>query len=237
MTAGEALRVARHVGLRHRCPVCGTPLRAFADAQLPASRCPRCGSLQRHRHLWIFLEREMDVRGRVLHLAPEAGLERALRARPGVDYVSGDLEPGAAMLTLDLQRLALADASFDWILCSHVLEHVPDDRAAMRELRRVLCPGGTLIVQVPMYGEATDEDPSVTDPSQRRARFGQHDHVRVYGSDVADRLRDAGLTVEARVYRDQLSPRERRRYGLEYLGVPDGFNEADAVWTIIVCRR
>jgi SAM-dependent methyltransferase len=233
----HALRVARHLGVSRRCPVCRTPLRSFADARLPASQCPRCGSLQRHRHLWLYLEREAGVRGRVLHIAPEPGLARALRRRSGVEYLSGDLEPGAAMRVLDLEHLDLPEASFDWILCSHVLEHVGDDRAAMRELHRVLRPGGTLLVQVPTYGPTTDEDPSVTDPEARRARFGQPDHVRVYGDDVHDRLRAAGFAVEPRVYRDELVPEERRRFGLEYLGVPAAFNAADAVWTIIVCSR
>ena len=233
----RALRVARHLGLGRRCPVCRTPLRSFADARLPASQCPRCGSLQRHRHLWLYLEREADVRGSLLHLAPEPGVARALRRRSGVEYLSGDLAPGAAMRVLDLERLGLPDASFDWILCSHVLEHVGDDRAAMRELHRVLRPAGTLLVQVPTNGPATDEDPSIVDPEVRRARFGQRDHVRIYGEDVHDRLRAAGFAVQPRVYRDELRPEERRRYGLEYVGVPAGFNEADAVWTIIECRR
>jgi SAM-dependent methyltransferase len=234
----RVVRVARHLGVRHVCPVCRTPLRSFVAAHpngLPAARCPRCDALQRHRLLWLFLEREMAPAGRVLHLAPEGGIARRLRRMPGVEYVSGDLEPGAAMLTLDLERLELPDASFDLALCSHVLEHVGDDRAAMRELHRVLRPGGTLVVQVPTYGEHTDEDPSVVSAEARRARFGQADHVRVYGADVEDRLREAGFDVDARVYR--LTARERERYGLDYRGVPAGFNEADDVWTVTVCRR
>jgi SAM-dependent methyltransferase len=233
----RAARVARHVGVRHVCPVCRTPLRSFTQVHpddLPGARCPRCDALQRHRHLWLFLERELTPSGRVLHLAPEAGIERRLRRLPGVEYVSGDLEPGAAMLTLDLERLDLPDASFDWALCSHVLEHVADDGAAMRELHRVLRPGGTLVVQVPTYGPLTDEDPSLTDTAERRARFGQEDHVRMYGDDVDDRLRAAGFDVSRRVWRP--AAREREKYGLDYRGVPAGFNESDAVWTVTVCR-
>lgn len=232
--------ILRHLGFRHRCPVCRTPLRAFVDGYegRPQARCPRCDSLERHRHLWLFLERHTplvaDRSLAVLHFAPERGIgARLARGRPG--YVSADLEPGA-MLQLDLQALDLPDASFDWIFCSHVLEHVPDDRAAMRELFRVLRPGGTAVIQVPTYSATTDEDPSLG-PDERVARFGQHDHVRIYGADVFDRLSDAGFAVERVLFRDELSAREREKYGLHYRGVPVDFDIIDEVWTIPLCRR
>jgi SAM-dependent methyltransferase len=212
----------------------------FAAGALPRSRCPRCGALQRHRLLWLFLERETTLLrdgGRVLHFAPEAGIAARLAATAGVDYVSADLEPGAAMLTLDLERLDLPDAAFDWILCLHVLEHVGDDRAAMAELFRVLRPGGTAIVQVPTFGPTTDEDPAVTGPEERRARFGQADHVRLYGADVYDRLAAAGFAVDRRVFRDQLTAGERRRHGLDYVGTPVDYGPIDDVWTIPVCTK
>jgi SAM-dependent methyltransferase len=214
-------------------------LRAFADGYegRPQARCPRCDSLERHRHLWLFLERHTrlvsDRSLSVLHFAPERGLGARLARRER--YVSADLEPGA-MLQLDLQALDLPDASFDWILCSHVLEHVPDDRAAMRELFRVLRPGGTAIVQVPTYAMTTDEDVTLT-PDENLARFGQRDHVRIYGADVFDRLRGAGFEVDLRLFRDELSARERKKYGLHYHGVPVDFDIIDEVWTIPLCRR
>jgi SAM-dependent methyltransferase len=93
----------------------------------------------------------------------------------------------------------LPDASFDLILCSHVLEHVPDDRAAMRELRRVVSDGGLCMVLVPYRpGVPTYEDPSIRSPLDRMVAFGQQDHVRIYGSDLPGRLREAGFEVEDR---------------------------------------
>ena len=93
----------------------------------------------------------------------------------------------------------LPDGSFDLILCSYVLEHVPDDRAAMSELRRVLAPGGLCLVLTPYRPEATTyEDASITAPLDRMVAFGQQDHVRIYGADLAERLRGAGLDVDDR---------------------------------------
>jgi len=236
----DRVAALRHIGLRHFCPICRMPLRTFVEGfqGRPQARCPCCDSLERHRHLWLFLERRTtlprDRDAAVLHLAPERGIAARLSRRR--EYLSVDIEPGYAMRAMDLQDLDLADASFDWVLCSHVLEHVPDDRRAMRELWRVLRPGGTAIIQFPTYSYITHEDPSLP-PDERRARFGQHDHVRLYGADVFDRLAAAGFDVQRHVFRDELSARERERYGLNYHGVPIDFGPIDEVWTIPVCRR
>ena len=79
-----------------------------------------------------------------------------------------------------------------------VLEHVADDRKAMRELYRVTAPGGTGIVMVPLpFGvDSIDEDPWLTDEPERWRRFGQNDHVRLYSkSEFIARLREAGFEV------------------------------------------
>lgn len=96
----------------------------------------------------------------------------------------------------DITALSFEDESFDFIYCSNVLEHVPDDLAAMGELNRVLCRGGVAVIQVPIRGEVTFEDPSVTDEEERTRLFGQEDHVRYYGRDIAGRLQSAGFEVE-----------------------------------------
>lgn len=133
----------------------------------------------------------------MLHVAPEYTLSRRLRALANLNYLSIDLSSHRAMRKMDLTALDLDDASLDVILCSHVLEHIPDDRLAMRELHRVLRPGGWAILQVPLDPERalTYEDASITDPAERLAHFGQEDHVRIYGRDYPDRLREAGFTV------------------------------------------
>ncbi len=100
------------------------------------------------------------------------------------------------------------------VLCSHVLEHVPEDRVAMREINRLLAPEGIALIQVPISGDETLEDLSLTDPEQRGQLYGQEDHVRSYGRDISDRLSQAGLRVTVIPYARQLSKAELVRYGL-----------------------
>lgn len=131
----------------------------------------------------------------MLHIAPERALERRLRPAMA-EYVSIDVRPGADVQG-DITKQTPFDAGwFDLVVCSHVLEHVDDDRAAMRELRRLTAPGGVTLVMVPTRDQPTIEDPSITDPKERWRRFGQWDHVRYYGPDIVDRLADASFTVE-----------------------------------------
>lgn len=208
MAAGR-LRAPLYRGTKRFCPICEGRFRKFLPAGVdrrPDARCPRCGSAERHRLLWLYLQDRTDVLNperqlRILHVAPEPLLARKLSALPGIDYVSGDLA-GIGMMQFDVTRLPFDDRSFDVVLCLHVLEHVPDDLSALREFARVLRGWG--ILQVPVFGGRTIEDPSVTDPRERLRRFGQEDHVRMYGRDYEERLRVAGFDVLVDDYVRQL---------------------------------
>jgi len=164
------------------------------------SFCPRCRSYGRHRGFgWLLehrlgaeLARVAKVRGRRLLFAPEPGLTslltRHLDPREG-PLEGADIDGGREGVSLveDLQRLSLPDASVAFAAAFHVLEHVPDDRAALRELARVLAPGGRLLVCVPMSFER-----------ERTLEFGLaradlNEHWRDYGRDFVERLREAGL--------------------------------------------
>lgn len=210
-------------GDRVECPCCGGCFRGFLPGgheRRPNARCPRCGSLERHRLVWLWLQRATDLltsRRRVLVVAPEAFLQDALRARPDLDYLSIDLESPLAMRHMDLTRLELPDGAFDAVFCNHVLEHIPDDRAAMRELLRVLAPGGWAVLQTPLdpARASTFEDPRVTTPEERLRVFGQRDHVRIYGRDLFDRLRESGWAVERRPFARELGEGDARRFGLD----------------------
>ena len=192
--------------------------------------CPVCRSTDRERLLYLYLSRETGVfRGglRLLHVAPEPQLGPALRVILGAGYVSADLQPSGVRVALDIARIPCRDATFDVILCCHVLEHVADDRRAMGELRRVLKPEGWAILLVPFSPtlEVTREDPGAVTPEQRRATFGQTDHVRIYGRDYARRLEECGFRVELLDYAGTLGPAAARAYGL----IPEE--------PLVVCRQ
>jgi SAM-dependent methyltransferase len=127
-----------------------------------------------------------------------------------------------SIVRADLTATPFADESFQVILCSHVLEHILEDRTAMREICRLLTRGGFALVQVPITGTQTLEDSDVTDPSDRERLYGQTDHVRCYGMDITDRLAQSGLTVEAISYAQEFDEAEQSRMALdreEYLFV------------------
>jgi predicted SAM-dependent methyltransferase len=172
----------------------------------------------------LYLQRQLAdacAAGPVLHVAPDRPLEKTLHRLAGSGYVRSNIVAGDVELVMDVHDSPLRDASTSVIVCSHVLEHVRDDRRAMAELRRVLRPDGTAIILVPIHKENqhTVEDPSVTDPKQRKQLFGQHDHVRYYGhSDYLCRLVEAGFNVTVEHFDESLNAAERASNGLT--GVP-----------------
>ena len=192
-----------------QCNVCGWEGRAFTDDQWhPGTICPQCGSQVRHRILVATfdglaalpgLDESALLNGRdILHFAPERQLRERISKAAG-KYVTADFERGDCDLRLDISAMpSVPDASFDVLIACDVLEHVPDDRAAMLEIFRILRLGGTAILTVPQLDPpaSTDEDPTVRSESEREKRFGQKDHVRIYGDDFFERLRAAGFGVE-----------------------------------------
>lgn len=202
------------------CPICGGRAyryRPFGLARRPNSACPHCGSVERHRFLWLYLSERTRLLSRrlaVLHVAPEPCLERRLRPLANLRCRTVDRFDPAADHRADLTRLPFADGRFDLILCSHVLEHVPDDAAAMAELARVLRPGGTAIILVPYDPKrpATEEGRDVASPAERWRRFGHPYHYRIYGADLTARLAAAGLVATVVSTRAMLSGHRRRRH-------------------------
>ena len=182
------------------------------------AECVYCGSLERQRLIWFFMSRKTDLSHRVpmkmLHVAPEPCLEPRLKEKLGENYLTADLSDPRAMLQMDITDIPYADQSFDAILCSHVLEHVQDDIRAMREFHRVLNDDGWAILLVPITRDKTFEDPSITEPRERLEVYGQEDHIRRYGWDYVDRLREAGFSVEITEVRDLVPADEAIRMGI-----------------------
>jgi len=191
----------------------------YKGRQRENALAPASLSLERHRLLWLFLQKQSKFFSEpqsMLHIAPEQCFYGRFRKMKNLDYLTADLDSPIADVKMDIHDIQYGDSHFDVIFCNHVLEHVTDDRQCMRELSRVLKPGGLAIMQVPFKAgvTVTDEDPSITDPEERIRRFGQYDHVRQYGTDYPERLAEEGFKVEAFAVDDQFSPEEIRRYSL-----------------------
>lgn len=203
------------------CPICECSVRFFLPHKWSKRHlrvvCPICLSHPRHRQAWLFFKEHTNLfdasAKRFLHFAPETIFVQKFRSIPSIEYLSIDLDSPHAMRHMDITSLDIPDNSFDAIYCSHLLEHVPDDRKAMREMFRVLRPGAWAVVQVPVSESTTHEDPSITDPRERLRLFGQCDHVRVYGLDITQRLRDAGFDVRTTRGSDFTSDGDCERFG------------------------
>lgn len=188
------------------CPVCERSFRKFLSygsdvAHRENVLCPYDLTLERHRLMWLYLRDESNFFSaenlKVLHIAPEQCFHKRFKKQKNLDYLTGDLVSPLADLHFDLHEIPLEDNRFDVVFCNHVLEHVDDALQCMKELYRVMKPGGWGIMQVPQdfSRETTYEDPSIVSPEEREKHFWQKDHVRLFGKDYPDWLRKAGFTV------------------------------------------
>jgi predicted SAM-dependent methyltransferase len=201
--------------LARECPICGYK-GMFISVGHPArwdARCPQCGSRERHRlaHLWVIEGGGDKFAGkRILHFAPEKAETR--RMQNNKLYETADLHQPGVTHKVDITRVSLPDASYDAVIVHHVLEHIENDRQAIRELFRLLAPGGVAILSVPINAtrQHTYENPAIVSPKDRFAHFSGEDHVRYYGLDFTDRLAEAGFKVT----NFRLSPENEVRYGL-----------------------
>lgn len=196
-------------GTRFFCPLCEKGFKTFLSVGLdkrPNAMCPNCGSLERHRFLWITLlklwsDGKLKKSGSMLHVAPEVPLTR--RFERMFSYLSSDIDENAAMIKMDITDIEFPDETFDVIICNHVLEHITDDKKALSELYRILKRGGWGSIQVPISGDYTFEDNTITKPKEREKHFGQSDHIRKYGKDFYKRLVSAGFRVSI-YYKDEI---------------------------------
>jgi SAM-dependent methyltransferase len=188
--------------LTNYCPVCKKTgvFKPSGVRPRPRVQCPYCGSLERHRLLWLFLQKSTDLfkkkKQNILHIAAEPFLEKELKKIHGNNYITADLIKPNAMVIMDITKINYSNETFDIIICNHVLEHIIDDIKAMSELYRVLKSSGWAVLLVPIRDmEKTYEDFSITTKEGRTKAFGQWDHVRYYGRDFIDRLKFVGFNV------------------------------------------
>jgi SAM-dependent methyltransferase len=227
------LQRVSHIGLRVlaifyrgnnvECPISGRTYRKF----LPYGRinprdnalCPDSLSLERHRLLWLYLKNKTNFftdRIKFLHVAPELCFMDRFDTMSNLEYITGDLVSPLAKVKMDLHQIPFSSDTFDVVMANHVMEHVRDDITCMKEIYRVLKPGGWAIMQVPSdYSlEKTYENPAITKPADREKHFGQRDHVRQYGLDYNKRLEQAGFKVLVDDYVKQLPEEKVCRYAL-----------------------
>ena len=209
------------------CPCCGIRFKSFGhgDYDIPDFydvslfegypqdvRCNVCGSLPRHRILtsWCIDNKDLLTSKKILYFAPETCVVRWFKANK-MDYTTADLYNVDAELKLDITNTGLPDNSYDVVMCNHVLEHVDDVMTALLEMKRIIRPGGFFICSFPVNPniDLVDEDKSVTTEAERLKRYGQSDHVRLFGINADRFMRDAGFDVsfiEGKDYPDEILP-------------------------------
>lgn len=200
-------RLSHRRGPSFECPICGYrgpfATKRVLTGDRRNAKCPQCGALERHRIQFLVLESlfaEHDLsRARMIHFAPEHFFRDFFRKRVGA-YETADIGMPGVDHRADLRKLPFADGSYDFAFASHVLEHIDDDGAALREIRRILAPGGLAVLPVPVVAERTIEYPE--------ANPYEEFHVRAPGLDYYHRYR--GLFDRIELHRSSDFPEKHQ---------------------------
>jgi SAM-dependent methyltransferase len=215
-------RALRYQGNAVKCNCCENEFSmflAYGNEKRENAACPKCNALERNRVLWMYLEKELTIRHknwRVLHFAPERTLEKKLKSLSNLTYFGVDINPQLADYQVDIIDIPYKENTFDLIICSHVLGHVPDEAKAIQELKRVLAPSGLAIILtvININNKDTYENPNVKTPLERLAHYGEDDLLRLHGMDFGQRLANQGFQVERLDYRLTFSEADQQRFGL-----------------------
>jgi len=224
------------------CPICNQKVERFLPYQYKKHKsdfiykyktigsdvenflCPNCYCHDRSRHIVMYFDAKdiwtnHIINKRVFHIAPETHIQQIISKLKTKEYVCGDLYPtNDTIMKIDITNIPYEDNHFDFIICNHVLEHVPDDLKAMSEIYRVLNKGGYAVLQTPYSPliEESYEDKNIITDYERLKYYGQVDHVRIYGLDLFERLKSAGFKLNI-IKNDELFDRETcERYGVNY---------------------
>ena len=196
-----------YYGTRYEDPITGKTYRKFLPygyggrAKRKNVLCPGSLSLERHRLLWLYLKERTNfftTSHNMLHIAPEQCFYKLFKKQSNLKYTTGDYNSPIADVHFDLHHAPFEDNTYDVIFCNHVLEHVEDANQCMRELYRIMKPGGWGIFQVPLdtTRATTLEDPTITSEADREKHYWQKDHVRLFGLDYKTKLEAAGFKVK-----------------------------------------
>lgn len=208
-------------GSKFYCNCCGKSFRKFLPHGIVVRKnaaCPYCKSLERTRVLLFYLQNETDIFNNdksILHIAPEKQLEKLLRKSSG-NYISGDINPALAQEVVDITNIQYSTNTFDYIICSHVLGHVPDEQKAVREIYRVLKPGGLAIIMTVLGKNLAEtyENNDIESSVDRIKHFGEPDLIRLHGRDFIERIKRPEVEVQEINYLQKFSKEEQERYSL-----------------------
>jgi len=170
------------------------------------AQCPSCKSLERHRFVVYFFYKNNINFEKTLHIAPEQQLSK-LFTSISKNYICGDIDPkrykNPNIIYMDVTNIQFKN-EFDCIFASHILEHIIDDRKAMKEIYDALVFNGIFIALVPQKFslKTTYEDSTIITENDRLKHFGQKDHVRWYGLDFSQRLKEAGFYIKIHYVED-----------------------------------
>jgi len=186
------------------------------------SVCPKCGSLERHRLEYMYICRETDIlqgKCKILHFAPEELFMQIFSNRDNIDYFTADIVKGRAMCEVDITNIPFGSNEFDYVICNHVLEHIPNEAKALAEIKRVLVLGGRALLMVPiaLACETTIEKDNITTDQERIDYYGQSDHVRLYGRDFHKQLEKANFKVEMYIAKENFNKEALKKFAL----IPD----------------
>jgi len=209
-----------YAGSNFHCPCCDRNYSKFLNyGKIKNILCPGCASLGRHRLLWLYLKNETNILNsepKILHFAPEHFLQKKLKKINPTNYVSADIEHPLAMKHFDITKIPYKNNSFDFILCSHVLQEVKNDKLAMSEIHRVLNSNGTAIILCPVNekSKTTYENKKAKTPKQRSEEFGYYGAIRTYGKDFKQKLKNAGFKVKTIDYIKKFTKNQIKNFRL-----------------------
>lgn len=224
----------RIVGGSKKCLACGSEIQSFLPGGIENDflkkhtvigagfrknySCPVCKSFDRERWLYYLLENELNIskmKGKILHFAPEKNISYLIKRNPDIDYYTGDIAKGKAKHITDITDIQYANASMDYVICNHVLEHIPDVDQAIAEIKRVLKDSGKFIFSFPVnMDDNTFEDQEIKTPADRLKYYGQEDHVRIYGRDFEDIYKNYGFDLKIYSPKMMLKDDEIEQLGL-----------------------
>ena len=217
-------------GRNTTCLICSAKSKKFIPISFYNSDdkiCPKCGALSRSRALGEYVRKNYKNQSqKILDFSPHRSLNDFFKSI-FENYISSDFENQFyAQKSYDITKINDTDQSFDLIICFHVLEHILEDKKAIKELNRVLKNDGHLLIQVPLKKGKTYQNNSIISKEGRLKAFGQEDHIRIYGEDSLPLiLNKSGFSAKPIDIVKEYSSEEKKIYG---------FSENEVIY---VCRK